>query len=45
MAEAPAQSEPTEPAESPEPAAPKRPRKRKADDTLFEGFDFDQQDK
>ena len=45
VAEAPAQSEPTEPAESPEPVAPKRPRKRKADDTLFEGFDFDQQDK
>ena len=36
----------TETPELTEPAvAPKRPRKRKADDNLFEGFDFDQEDK
>ena len=36
----------TETPELTEPAvAPKRPRKRKADDNLFGGFDFDQEDK
>ena len=39
--EAPAAEAPAQ-AESAEPAAPKRTRKRKADDNLFEGFDFDQ---
>ena len=35
----------TETPELTEPAvAPKRPRKRKTDDNLFGGFDFDQED-
>ena len=42
VAEAPAQTEAAEPAE---PVAPKRTRKRKADDNLFGGFDFDQDNK
>ena len=42
-AEAPAQTEPAETTETTEPVAPKRTRKRKADDNLFGGFDFDQE--